>query len=415
MGTGFNFSLADPCPPYTCTFSQEEAPCRSLHMTVSGCPWRFQHLTCFPEMSSEIKKHLWRDFEDESQHVRSWLARCLLFYSSIIGIHWYSWLFSLPPTAFLFKICWIWSCLSLWDWTIEVKERTDMHSTSRSKLQFSSRGKESGMCPTFFGRTGWFRRRHLRGIPIDHRPNTDQNLARNYIGARGVDFLKTCCPLWHRILTNTFYTPCTTLPSSPQTHFNVSFIPSCILMELYTGELLFGTHENLEHLALMDGLFCFTQGEKFVLLKLPQNHNPGGGFKRFLFSWYFMPIWGRFPFWRASTTKQKTLWSTAGGKFGRLTFQDAVPSDRPTQGQVPGLEDLKILKGKNWPQVDRKKWSLWNSSLLEFETTLTTSKEFAKLGQVPGKRQTWWMEAELAVNQVVPRASDFFLYTSMNT
>merc|ERR1719387_1745961 len=26
----------------------------------------------------------------------------------------------------------------------------------------------------------------------------------------------------------------------------------CILMELYTGELLFGTHENLEHLALME-------------------------------------------------------------------------------------------------------------------------------------------------------------------
>lgn len=28
----------------------------------------------------------------------------------------------------------------------------------------------------------------------------------------------------------------------------------CILMELYTGELLFGTHENLEHLALMERL-----------------------------------------------------------------------------------------------------------------------------------------------------------------
>eukprot|EP00440_Ansanella_granifera_P039100 gb/GFBE01042418.1/.p1 GENE.gb/GFBE01042418.1/~~gb/GFBE01042418.1/.p1 ORF type:complete len:138 (+),score=34.13 gb/GFBE01042418.1/:1-414(+) len=26
----------------------------------------------------------------------------------------------------------------------------------------------------------------------------------------------------------------------------------CIFMELYTGELLFGTHENLEHLALME-------------------------------------------------------------------------------------------------------------------------------------------------------------------
>jgi len=26
----------------------------------------------------------------------------------------------------------------------------------------------------------------------------------------------------------------------------------CILMELYSGELLFGTHENLEHLALME-------------------------------------------------------------------------------------------------------------------------------------------------------------------
>jgi len=28
----------------------------------------------------------------------------------------------------------------------------------------------------------------------------------------------------------------------------------CILMELYTGELLFGTHENLEHLALMEAI-----------------------------------------------------------------------------------------------------------------------------------------------------------------
>merc|ERR550537_1964258 len=26
----------------------------------------------------------------------------------------------------------------------------------------------------------------------------------------------------------------------------------CILMELYTGELLFGTHENLEHMHLME-------------------------------------------------------------------------------------------------------------------------------------------------------------------
>lgn len=31
----------------------------------------------------------------------------------------------------------------------------------------------------------------------------------------------------------------------------------CILMELYTGELLFGTHENLEHLALMDRGCCW--------------------------------------------------------------------------------------------------------------------------------------------------------------
>merc|ERR1719215_2536154 len=28
----------------------------------------------------------------------------------------------------------------------------------------------------------------------------------------------------------------------------------CILMELYTGDILFGTHENLEHLALMESI-----------------------------------------------------------------------------------------------------------------------------------------------------------------
>ena len=89
------------------------------------------------------QKHLWRDFEDESQHVRSWLARCLLFYSSIIGIHWYSWLFSRPPTAFLFEICSDFGRVSAFG--------IGLHSTSRSKLQFSSRGKESGMCPTFLG------------------------------------------------------------------------------------------------------------------------------------------------------------------------------------------------------------------------------------------------------------------------
>ena len=133
-------------------------------------------------------------------------------------------------------------------------------------------------------------------------------------------------------------------------------------MELYTGELLFGTHENLEHLALMDGLFCFPQCEKFVLLKLLQHQNQLHGPLRAPALWCRKSkktdtscnIWGRFPFWRASTTKQKTLWSTAGGKFGRLPFQDAVSSDRPTQGQVPGLKDLKILKGKNWPQVKKK-------------------------------------------------------------
>lgn len=36
----------------------------------------------------------------------------------------------------------------------------------------------------------------------------------------------------------------------------------CIIMEIYTGELLFGTHENLEHLALM---------EKILNMKLPQD------------------------------------------------------------------------------------------------------------------------------------------------
>lgn len=36
----------------------------------------------------------------------------------------------------------------------------------------------------------------------------------------------------------------------------------CILMELYTGELLFGTHDNLEHLALM---------EKILRARLPQD------------------------------------------------------------------------------------------------------------------------------------------------
>ena len=118
-------------------------------------------------------------------------------------------------------------------------------------------------------------------------------------------FLKTCCPLWHRILTNNFYTPCTTLPSSPQTHFNVSFIPSCILMELYTGELLFGTHENLEHLALMDGLFWFHSGWKVCAIETPSKpqHDRWWFQTFFLFSWYFMPIWGRFPFWWASTNQ----------------------------------------------------------------------------------------------------------------
>ena len=27
---------------------------------------------------------------------------------------------------------------------------------------------------------------------------------------------------------------------------------ACILAELYTGEMLFGTHENIEHLAMME-------------------------------------------------------------------------------------------------------------------------------------------------------------------
>ena len=30
---------------------------------------------------------------------------------------------------------------------------------------------------------------------------------------------------------------------------------ACILVELYTGEMFFPTHENLEHLSLMEKLF----------------------------------------------------------------------------------------------------------------------------------------------------------------
>ncbi|CAE8716736.1 unnamed protein product [Polarella glacialis] len=42
---------------------------------------------------------------------------------------------------------------------------------------------------------------------------------------------------------------------------------ACIIMELYTGELLFGTHENLEHLAMMER----------IVGKLPQNLLDGAG------------------------------------------------------------------------------------------------------------------------------------------
>lgn len=75
-----------------------------------------------------------------------------------------------------------------------------------------------------------------------------------------------------------------------------------------------------------------------------------------------------------------------------------------------GLEDLKGRIGHRLTEKSEAHEAP-DFFLLEFETT----REFAKPGQVPGERQTWWMEAELAVNQVVPRASDFFLHSSMNT
>ena len=122
-------------------------------------------------------------------------------------------------------------------------------------------------------------------------------------------------------------------------------------MELYTGELLFGTHENLEHLALMDGLFCFTQGEKFVRLKLPQNHNPGGGFKRFFYFHDISCLFGEdepiltsinHPTRKLSEAPQEA--SLGGFPSKMLSQATGQPRDK-----CPGLEPvLKILKGKNW-------------------------------------------------------------------
>ena len=147
-------------------------------------------------------------------------------------------------------------------------------------------------------------------------------------------FLKTCCPLWHRILTNNFYTPCTTLPSSPQTHFNVSFIPSCILMELYTGELLFGTHENLEHLALMDGLFWFHSGWKVCAIETPSKpQHDRWWFQTFFYFHDISCLFGEDShFDEHQRTKQKTLWSTAR----RQVWEDSLLRCCPKRPANPG-------------------------------------------------------------------------------
>eukprot|EP00913_Durusdinium_trenchii_P002788 g2579.t1 len=70
----------------------------------------------------------------------------------------------------------------------------------------------------------------------------------------------------------------------------------CILMELYTGELLFGTHENLEHLALME-------------------------------PW----DWSEFC---------KHFRELAGEKLGKNVKQDSVTGNWHTKGQVPGERQI---------------------------------------------------------------------------
>ena len=176
-------------------------------------------------------------------------------------------------------------------------------------------------------------------------------------------FLKTCCPLWHRILTNNFYTPCTTLPSSPQTHFNVSFIPSCILMELYTGELLFGTHENLEHLALMDWLFCFTQGETFRLCdwnSLKTTTWPVVVSNVFFIFMIFHAYLGKIPILTSINHQaENSLKHRQEASLGNFPSKMLSQATGQPRDKCPGLEPvLKILKGKNWTQVDRKKVKL---------------------------------------------------------
>lgn len=54
-------------------------------------------------------------------------------------------------------------------------------------------------------------------------------------------------------------------------------------MELYTGELLFGTHENLEHLALMDGLFWFHSGWKVCAIETPSKPQSRWWFQTFFY------------------------------------------------------------------------------------------------------------------------------------
>lgn len=50
----------------------------------------------------------------------------------------------------------------------------------------------------------------------------------------------------------------------------------CILVEFYTGDALFQTHDNLEHLAMMEAV-CDTKIDKETILKVRANSKGSGG------------------------------------------------------------------------------------------------------------------------------------------
>jgi len=85
-----------------------------------------------------------------------------------------------------------------------------------------------------------------RGTPAYHRPANSQ--------IRLIDFGNATYEDEHHssvINTRQYRGPEVILALGWNEHSDVWSL-GCILMELYTGELLFGTHENLEHLALME-------------------------------------------------------------------------------------------------------------------------------------------------------------------